>query len=531
MSERKRKIAGAASTKPEVTDSQVSDQVYDLPINEMDGVDAEHLFSKVARGFGFTFDDIILLPGFINFSVAEVDLSVKVTKNGPKLNAPFVSSPMDTVTEHKMAIAMAMEGGLGIIHGNLSVEHQCDEVRKVKRFESGFIVDPVCLRETNTIADVDKIKQDLGFTAIPITTEDGTLVGLVTSRDIDFLEDRTQKLSAVMTKRADLITLKVGCTLEEANNKLKESKKGRLPVVDAQFKLQSLVSRKDLNKNQDWPIASKDHVTKQLLVGACVLIEKDDGLTLLESLRRVDALTQAGADVFAFEGDHLQQVTLLKLAKAKYPHMQVICGNVATAAQVKLLCEAGADGLRIGVGVGSIATGQLVKAVGRAQMSAVHAAARVAKEYGVPVIADGGVGNSGCAIKALCLGASMVMMGSLLAGTEESPGSYHFQDGMRVKAYRGMMSRDVLNQQQKKREFVIPQGVSGAVVDKGSVHKFIPYQAQSIRHGLQDIGAVSIAALHDQLYSGKLRFELRSPAAQKEGGVHDLHSWKPSLLS
>lgn len=526
--ERKRKIAAPASAKPAVTEDQVSAEMYDLPIAEMDGVDAQELFSKVARGFGFTFDDIILLPGFINFAVADVDLAVKITKNGPKLKAPFCSSPMDTVTEHKMAIAMALEGGLGIIHGNCSMEHQCQEVRKVKRFESGFIVDPVCLRETHKISDIDHIKQDQGFTAIPITKEDGTLVGLVTSRDIDFLEDRTQPLSAVMTKREDLVTLKVGCTLEEANIKLKESKKGRLPVVDSEFKLISLVSRKDLNKNQDWPLASKDHTTKQLLVGACVQIESSD---LNDALKRIDALIAAGADVFAFEGDHLQQVELIKLAKQKYPEIQIICGNVATAAQVKLLCESGADGLRVGVGVGSIATGQLVKAVGRAQMSAVHAAARIAKEYGVPVIADGGVGNSGCAIKALSLGASLVMMGSLLAGTEESPGVYHFQDGMRVKAYRGMMSRDVLKQQKTQLEFVIPQGVSGAVVDKGSVHKFIPYQAQSVRHGLQDIGTVSIAALHEQLYSGRLRFELRSPAAQKEGGVHDLHSWKPSLLS
>jgi IMP dehydrogenase len=261
------------------------------------------------------------------------------------------------------------------------------------------------------------------------------------------------------------------------------------------------------------------------LVGAAVAIGSSDSLE--EGKARLEALVAAGADVIALEGDHAGQLALLKYAKEKYPSKQIVCGNVATAAQVRHLCQEGADAIRVGVGVGSIATGQLVKAVGRAQMSAVHSAARVGREFGVPVIADGGIANSGCAIKALALGASAVMMGSLLAGTEESPGVYHFENGMRVKSYRGMLSRDVLvKQHAKKNEFVVPQGVSGAVVDKGSLHRFIPYQAQSIRHGLQDIGAVSVIELHRQLYSGRLRFEVRSPAAQKEGGVHDLHSWK-----
>jgi len=443
------------------------------------------------------------------------------------LKFPFISSPMDTVTEHRMAIAMALEGGLGFIHGHGSIEQQCAEVRKVKRFESGFIMDPVCLGPNNTIEDVDKLQQETGFTGIPITNGQ-RLVGLVTSRDIDYLENRTKKLEEVMTKAADLVTLRAGCTLEEANTRLRESKKGRLPVVDDEFNLIALVSRKDLRKNQAWPNASKDFKTKQLLVGAAVVVGSGDDLE--EDKQRFEALIAAGADVIALEGSHAGQVELLHYAKSKYPAVQIVCGNVATAAQVKNLCENGADAVRIGVGVGSIATGQLVKAVGRAQMSAVHSAARVAREYGVPVIADGGIANSGCAIKALALGASAVMMGSLLAGTEESPGIYHFQDGVRVKSYRGMLSKDVLlKQHSKKNEFVVPQGVSGAVVDKGSLHRFIPYQAQSIRHGLQDVGAVSVKELHKQLFSGRLRFEIRSPAAQKEGGVHDLHSWKATV--
>jgi IMP dehydrogenase len=524
------KEEGSAARKRRLSENDPSAKVeldeYELPISDLDGVDAQELFATTSRGFGFTFDDLILLPGFIDFTVAQVELSTKLTKNGPTLKLPFVSSPMDTVTEHKMAIAMALEGGLGFIHGHGSVEQQCDEIRKVKRFESGFIRDPVCLGPKNTIEDVDKVKAETGFTGIPVT-EGTKLVGLVTSRDIDFLEDRKKTLAEVMTKADKLVVLKEGCTLEEANARLRESKKGRLPVVDDDFNLVALVSRKDLRKNQDWPNASKDNKTKQLLVGAAVV--NGSMATLEEDKARMDAIVTAGADIIALEGEHAGQLALLKYAKEKYPSKQIVCGNVATAAQVRHLCESGADAIRVGVGVGSIATGQLVKAVGRAQMSAVHSASRVARQFGVPVIADGGIANSGCAIKALALGASAVMMGSLLAGTEESPGAYHFQDGMRVKSYRGMLSRDVLLKQTKKNEFVVPQGVSGAVVDKGSLHRFIPYQAQSIRHGLQDVGSVSVSELHRQLFSGRLRFEIRSPAAQKEGGVHDLHSWKATV--
>lgn len=527
---RKRKLSGDGD------DCQENEDEFELSIPELDGVDASELFATTSRGFGFTFDDLILLPGYISFSVADVDLSVKITKNGPTLRVPFLSSPMDTVTEHKMAISMALEGGLGIIHGYHTIENQCNEVRKVKRFESGFIRDPVCLRPENTIHDVDRVTQETGFTGIPITHPDGKLLGLVTSRDIDFLDDRSKTLQEVMTPAEMLVTLKQACTLEEANKRLRESKKGRLPVVDDDFNLVALVSRKDLRKNQDWPMASKDRRTKQLLVGAAVVVGSSDDESEQEehfkhANARVDGLVEAGADIIAFEGSYFHQLELLKTTKLKFPDLQVICGNVATGSQVAQLCEHGADSIRVGVGVGSIATGQLVKAVGRAQMSAVYSAARIAKKYDVPVIADGGIANSGCAIKALALGASAVMMGGLLAGTEESPGAYHFQDGMRVKSYRGMMSRDVLSKQtDPKKDFVVPQGVSGAVVDKGTLHRFIPYQVQSVRHGLQDIGAQSVVELHNQLYSGRLRFELRSPAAQKEGGVHDLHSWKATFM-
>jgi IMP dehydrogenase len=544
------------------TPSPTPPNIPELSISDLDGVDAKEMFAQTSRGYGFTFDDVIMLPGSISFAVSDVNLNTRLTKGGISLKIPFVSSPMDTVTESRMAISMALEGGMGFIHGHWSIEAQCDEVRKVKRFESGFIRDPVCLKPTDLISDVDRVKNETGFTGIPITElgkAGSKLLGLVTSRDIDFMEDRTRKLSDVMTKRQDLVILREPCTLDEANAELRKRKKGRLPVVDAQDNLVALVSRKDLRKNQDWPNASKNRTTKQLLVGAAISIDDEDDIQLSSARARLEALVEAGVDVVAIEGDAVKQINLLKWSKERFPSLQVVCGNVATASQVRVLCENGADAIRVGVGVGSIATGQLVKAVGRAQMSAVFSASCVAKEFGVPVIADGGVANSGCAIKALALGANCVMMGSLLAGTEESPGVYYFENGMRVKSYRGMMSRDVLDKTQRAKkngslitgsgnsssssgggsssstrlgggsnsasDFVVAQGVSGAVVDKGSLHRFVPYQAQSIRHGLQDAGASSLDELHKMLFDGRLRFEVRSSAAQREGGIHDLYSY------
>mmetsp|Transcript_7192 Transcript_7192/g.8657 ORF Transcript_7192/g.8657 Transcript_7192/m.8657 type:complete len:319 (-) Transcript_7192:1525-2481(-) len=303
----------------------------------------------------------------------------------------------------------------------------------------------------------------------------------------------------------------------------KKAKKSRLPIVDKQFNLVSLVSRKDLLNSRDFPHASKNPETKQLLVGAAVSVKPYE-----ESWKRLEALAEAGVDVVVFEGhggDHQDMLDIIKKAKSAYPNLQVIGGNAVTSSEVYRLIQAGVDAIRVGKGVGSVATGQMVKAVGRAQMSAVYHTARIAKDYGVPVIADGGIKNSGCAIKALCLGASTVMMGSLLAGTEESPGSYYFQDGMRLKKYRGNFSLESLAQGNVTGGVMLAQGVSGAVVDKGTARRFIPYQAQSIRHGLQDLGIKTIEEVHKSLYDGRLRFEVRSSAAQREGGVHDLHSY------
>lgn len=307
-----------------------------------------------------------------------------------------------------------------------------------------------------------------------------------------------------------------------------ESKKGKIPVCDINGNLISLVSRKDVLKNRAWPNATKHPKTDQLIVGAAV-----SAVDMEHAKKRVAVLVDAGVDVIIFDrtsSGNSNELALLKYFKTVYPDLEIISSNVVTEKHVRQLAEAGVDGIRVGLGVASVATGQIVKAVGRPQMSAVYYASRVALEFGIPVLVDGGISNSGGAIKGLALGGSVVMMGALLAGTEESPGSYYFKDGLRLKKYRGAYSREVLDEQGTTDYPIISTGVSGAVVDKGSVRKFLPYQAQSIRHGLQDLGVDSVRILHDRLYSGTLRFEVRSSAAQREGGVHDLHVYQRNYV-
>jgi IMP dehydrogenase len=496
----------------------------------VDGRSAIDIFVNKNNGVGLTYDDLILMPGHIDFGVDAVKLETKITKN-ISLRLPLVSSPMDTVTEHAMAIGMALHGGIGIIHYNMTVEEQVKEVRLVKKFKNGFITDPKCLSPEDTLADVDRIKAEFGFAGIPIT-KDGkvgsVLVGIVSNRDIDFIEDRSTKLSTVMS--TDLITAPEGVSLSEANKILRESKKGKLPIVNARGEFLSLISRRDLVKNRDFPHASKD-ANKQLLVGAAIGTRPNDR-------DRCSALVAAGVNLIVIDssqGDSTFQIDLIKWIKSTHPHIDVIGGNVVTMAQCKSLIDAGADGLKVGMGVGSICTTQEVCAVGRAQASAVYNTSRYSRQFGVPVIADGGIGSSGHIIKALSVGASAVMCGSLFAGTEEAPGQYFFQDGVRLKKYRGMGSIEAMTQGSSKRYFAqsaavkVAQGVSGAVVDKGSLKKYIPYLQQGIMHGLQDLGQKSLADVHTALGNGDLRFELRTPAAQREGNVHGLYTYEKRL--
>ncbi len=390
-----------------------------------DGYTSEELFgSKRATCSAYTYDDIIIMPGMVCKNPDHVRLETRISKH-IKLRVPMLSSPMDTVTEHEMAIAMALQGALGIIHYNMTVEEQANEVRLVKKFKNGFITDPACLSPDHTCLDVDKLKDKFGYSGIPITVDGkmgSCLVGIVTNRDVDYVLDRNTPLRDIMTR--DITTASEGVTLSQANEILRQAKTGKLPVVNENGCIVALISRTDLKKARDFPDASKDK-NKQLLVGAAIGTRPNDK-------SRCDALVNAGVDVIVIDssqGDSIYQVDMIKYIKSTYPHIQVIGGNIVTSRQAYHLIKAGVDGLRVGMGSGSICTTQEVCAVGRAQATAIYNVSRIAKRYGVPCIADGGISSTGHIVKALAAGASAVMCGSLLAGTEEAPGEYYFQDG------------------------------------------------------------------------------------------------------
>lgn len=483
----------------------------------VDGLDAETLFNTPCVGYNF--NDLVALPGYATCSAHEVDLTTLFTRNVTLTN-PIVAAPMDTVCEARMAIVCALMGGIGVIHCNCDPERQAREVSIVKRFENGFIMDPHVLGPNNLVEDVDRIRA--GFeTSTVLVTENGAvghkLLGIVTSRDIDFVEDRKKKLCDVMTPKAKMTLGVEPISLSEAQQKLRASKRGKLPIVNEDGELIAMVSRGDLKKSVLHPFAAKDANQQLLVAAACP--------PRIEELGRVRLLVEAGIDVLvinAAQGDSVHQVEFLKRVKLDFPSIDVVCGNVVTPRQAKPLLDAGADALRVGMGCSSLASAREACAVGRPQGSAVYHVAKFAREqYGVPTIADGGILNSADIAMALALGASTVMCGSLLAGTSESPGKAFFHDGMRLKLYRGLGSLEAAPDSFRLAPKLGPSaeaerltGVTGcAVVDRGPAEALLPPLLEGLRHELRRLGVGSVPQLHDDLDQSRTRFHVRTAGA------------------
>lgn len=470
-------------------------------------------------GEGITFDDVLLVPAYSTVTPNMVSLKTHLTKK-IVLNIPLMSAGMDTVTEHRMAIAMARQGGIGIIHKNMTIEQQAEEVDKVKRSEYGVITDPFYLSPEHSLQDADDLMAKYRISGVPIT--DGKkLVGIITNRDLKFEEDFTKKIKECMTSKG-LVTAKEGTTIEEAKKILARARVEKLPIVDEEGNLKGLITIKDIEKQIKYPNSAKDDKGR-LLCGAAVGITKN-------VMERVEALVKANVDVVVIDSAHGHSANIfktLKQIKEAYPDLQVIAGNVATGEAARDLIEAGADAVKVGIGPGSICTTRVVAGIGVPQVTAIMNCYAAAKEYGVPIIADGGIKYSGDMVKAIAAGGNVCMMGSLFAGCDEAPGDYEIYQGRKFKVYRGMGSISAMEAGSKDRYFqsdakkLVPEGVEGRVAYKGSVEDTVFQMLGGIRSGMGYCGAKDIPTLQETS-----KFVKISAASLKESHPHDIQITK-----
>ena len=468
---------------------------------------------------GLTFDDVLLVPAESNVLPADINLHTQLTKK-IRLNIPLMSAAMDTVTESRMAIAIAREGGIGIIHKNMSIGQQAEQVDMVKRSENGVITNPFFLAPGHTLEEANELCAKYKISGVPIC-DNGKLIGIITNRDMKFETDMSQLIDNVMTKE-NLVTAPEGTTLAEAKEILRKHKIEKLPIVDKDFRLKGLITIKDIEKAHVYPNSARDEKGR-LLAGAAIGVTSD-------VLDRVRALVEVGVDVLVLDSAHGHShniIECVKRIKALYPDVQLIAGNVATAEGTRALIEAGADCVKIGIGPGSICTTRVVAGIGVPQITAVYDAAQVAKEYGIPIIADGGVKYSGDIAKAIAAGANVVMLGSLLAGCEESPGDTEVYQGRQFKVYRGMGSLGAMAKGSKDRYFqennkkLVPEGVEGRVPYKGATSETIYQMMGGLRAGMGYCGCGTIPELQE-----KAQFIQITSAGLKESHPHDIYITK-----
>ena len=470
-------------------------------------------------GDGITFDDVLLVPAYSEVIPNQVDLTTNLTKT-IKLNIPLMSAGMDTVTEHRMAIAMARQGGIGIIHKNMSIEAQAEEVDKVKRSENGVITDPFYLSPEHTLKDADELMAKFRISGVPIT-EGRKLVGIITNRDLKFEEDFSRKIKECMTSR-NLVTAREGITMTEAKKILAKARVEKLPIVDDDFNLKGLITIKDIEKQIKYPLSAKDSQGR-LLCGAAI------GITA-NVLERVAALVASKVDVIVLDSAHGHSANVLncvRMIKEAYPDLPVIAGNIATGDAAKALIEASAETIKVGIGPGSICTTRVVAGIGVPQITAVMDCYAVAKEYGIPVIADGGIKYSGDLTKAIAAGGNVCMMGSMFAGCDESPGTFELYQGRKYKVYRGMGSIAAMENGSRDRYFqsdakkLVPEGVEGRVAYKGLVEDTVFQMLGGLRAGMGYCGASDIKTLQETA-----KFVKITAASLKESHPHDIHITK-----